>query len=152
MKEALDAESSPETLSLPTAQQSTLADVMAGATFSEEVIRDGGLPVMMMLHQHALTAFPVDAQANYQSLYEAFKNYLKNTAQWSTKDAAFVWRATSISERSTSFVLTKTWPRAGPATVSSSVAYYVRRPDETAVRSDAASSAQSQGAPLRRHL
>ena len=85
-------QSSPETLSLPTELQSTLADLMKGATFSEEVLRDGCLPVVMMLRQHALTAFAVGDQADYQPLYEAFKKYyLKNTAQWSTKDVAFVY-------------------------------------------------------------
>lgn len=85
-------QSFPETLSLPTKLQSTLADLMKGATFSEEVLRDGCLPVVMMLRQHALTAFAVGDQADYQPLYEAFKkHYLKNTTQWSTKDIAFVY-------------------------------------------------------------
>jgi len=84
--------SSPETLSLPTELQSTLADLMKGATFSEEALRDGCLPVVIMLRQHALTAFAVGDQADYLPLYEAFKKYyLKNTAQWSTKDVAFVY-------------------------------------------------------------
>lgn len=85
-------QSSAETLSLPTELQSTLANLMKGATFSEEALRDGCLPVVMMLRQHALTAFAVGDQADYQPLYEAFKKYyLKNTAQWSTKDIAFVY-------------------------------------------------------------
>ncbi len=85
-------QSSPETLGLPTELRSTLADLMKGATFSEEVLRDGCLPVVMMLRQHALTAFAVGDQADYQPLYEAFKkHYLKNSAQWSTKDVAFVY-------------------------------------------------------------
>lgn len=85
-------QSSPETLSLPAELRSTLADLMKGATFSEEILRDGCLPVVMMLRQHALTAFAVGDQADYQLLYEAFKkHYLKNTAQWSAKDIAFVF-------------------------------------------------------------
>lgn len=85
-------QSSPETLGLPTKLRSTLADLMKGATFSEEVLRGGCLPVVMMLRQHALTAFAVGDQADYQPLYEAFKkHYLKNSAQWSTKDVAFVY-------------------------------------------------------------
>lgn len=85
-------QSSPETLGLPTELRSTLADLMKGATFSEEVLRGGCLPVVMMLRQHALTAFAVGDQADYQPLYEAFKkHYLKNSAQWSTKDVAFVY-------------------------------------------------------------
>lgn len=85
-------QSSPETLGLPTKLRSTLADLMKGATFSEEVLRGGCLPVVMMLRQHALTAFAVGDQADYEPLYEAFKkHYLKNSAQWSTKDVAFVY-------------------------------------------------------------
>lgn len=85
-------QSSPETLGLPTELRSTLANLMKDATFSEEVLRDGCLPVVMMLRQHALTAFAVGDQADYQPLYEAFKkHYLKNSAQWSTKDVAFVY-------------------------------------------------------------
>lgn len=85
-------QSSPETLSLPAELQSTLADLMKEATFSEEVLRDGCLPVVMMLRQHALTAFAVGDQADYLPLYEAFKkHYLNNSAQWSTKDLAFVY-------------------------------------------------------------
>jgi exonuclease SbcC len=65
---------------------------MRGATFSEEVLREGCLPVVMMLRQHALTAFAFGDQDDYQPLYEAFKKYyLKNTTQWSTKDIAFVY-------------------------------------------------------------
>lgn len=85
-------QSSPEIVSLPRELQSILVDLMKGATFSEEVLRDTCLPVVMMLRQHALTAFAVGDQADYQPLYEAFKkHYLKNTAQWSTKDIAFVY-------------------------------------------------------------
>lgn len=85
-------QSSPETLSLPAELRVTLAGLMKGATFFEEVLRDGSLPVVVMLRQHALTAFAVGDQADYQPLYEAFKkHYLKNTAQWSTKDVAFVY-------------------------------------------------------------
>lgn len=85
-------QSSPETSSLPSELRSTLADIMKGATFSEEVLLEDCLPVVMMLRQHALTAFAVGDQADYQPLYEAFKkHYLKNTAQWSTKDVAFVY-------------------------------------------------------------
>lgn len=85
-------QSSPEALSLPSELQSTLADLIKGVTFSEEALRDGCLPVVMMLRQHALTAFAFGDQADYQPLYEAFKkHYLKNSAQWSTKDVAFVY-------------------------------------------------------------
>lgn len=85
-------QSSPETLGLPAELRSTLAELIKGATFSEEVLRGGCLPVVMMLRQHALTAFAVGDQADYQPLYEAFKrHYLKNTAQWATKDVAFVY-------------------------------------------------------------
>lgn len=85
-------QSSPETLSLPAELRATLADLMGGATFSEEVLRDGCLPVVMMLRQHSLAAFAVGDQDDYLPLYEAFKkHYLKNSAQWSTKDVAFVY-------------------------------------------------------------
>lgn len=85
-------QSSPEILGLPAELRSTLTGLMQGATFSEEVLRGDCLPVLMMLRQHALTAFAVGDQADYQPLYEAFKkHYLKNSAEWSTKDLAFVY-------------------------------------------------------------
>lgn len=85
-------QSSIETMRLPAELRSTLADLMKEATFSEEVLRDGCLPVVVMLRQHALTAFAVGDQADYLPLYEAFKkHYLKHSAQWSTKDVAFVY-------------------------------------------------------------
>lgn len=85
-------QNSPETLNLPAELRSTLANLMKGATFSEEILHSGCLPVVMMLRQHALTAFAVGDQADYQPLYEAFKKYyLKNSAEWSTKDVAFVY-------------------------------------------------------------
>lgn len=84
--------SSPETLSLPTELRLVLEGIMKGAIFSEEILRDGCPPVVMMLRQHALTAFAFGDQADYQPLYDAFKKYyLKNTVQWSTKDIAFVY-------------------------------------------------------------
>jgi exonuclease SbcC len=85
-------QSSAETLSLPAELRSTLANLMKGAEFSEEVLRDGYLPVVLMLRQHSLTAFAVGDQADYQPLYDAFKRrYVEHSAQWSTKDVAFVY-------------------------------------------------------------
>ncbi|NYT60424.1 AAA family ATPase [Alcaligenaceae bacterium] len=85
-------QSSPEAMSLPAELQSNLANLLEGATFSEESLQDGCLPVLVMLRQHALTAFAFGDQADYQPLYEAFKrHYLKSSAQWSTKDVAFVY-------------------------------------------------------------
>ncbi len=85
-------QSSPETKRLPTEIRSALADIMKEATFSEEVLQDGCLPVVVMLRQHALVAFAFGDQVDYQPLYDAFKKYyLKNTAKWSTKDVAFVY-------------------------------------------------------------
>ena len=85
-------QSSLETMRLPAELRSTLANLMKDATFSEEVLRDGCLPVVMMSRQHALTAFAVGDQVDYLPLYEAFKkHYLKNSAEWSTKDVAFVY-------------------------------------------------------------
>lgn len=85
-------QSSSEILRLPAELRSTLADLMKGATFSEEVLLGDCLPVVIMLRQHALAAFAVGDQADYQPLYEAFKkHYLKHSAQWSTKDVAFVY-------------------------------------------------------------
>lgn len=85
-------QSSPETLALPADLRSTLGDLIKGATFSEEFLHDGCLPVVMMLRQHALTAFAFGDQSDFLPLYEAFKkHYLKNSAQWSTKDVAFVY-------------------------------------------------------------
>lgn len=85
-------QNSPETLSLPEGLRSTLTSLIQGSTFSEEILQGGCLPVLMMSRQHALTAFAVGDQADYQNLYEAFKkHYLRNSAEWSTKDVAFVY-------------------------------------------------------------
>lgn len=85
-------QSSPETLGLLTRLQATLAGMMIGASFTEEVLTEGSLPVVLMQRPHALTAFALGDQEDYRPLYEAFKkHYLKHSAQWSTKDLAFVY-------------------------------------------------------------
>lgn len=85
-------QSSPETLGLLTRLQATLAGMMGGASFTEEVLTEGSLPVVLMQRPHALTAFALGDQEDYRPLYEAFKkHYLKHSAQWSTKDLAFVY-------------------------------------------------------------
>lgn len=83
---------SPETLSLLAKLHSTLAGLMAGAKFSEVALQDEGLPVVIMLHQNLLIAFAIGEQVDYLPLYEAFKkHYLRNSADWSAKDVAFVF-------------------------------------------------------------
>lgn len=85
-------QSSPETLGLLTRLQATLAGMVGGASFTEEVLTEGSLPVVLMQRPHALTAFALGDQEDYRPLYEAFKkHYLKHSAQWSTKDLAFVY-------------------------------------------------------------
>jgi exonuclease SbcC len=83
---------SPELLSLPSELRDMLSPLMAGATFVEEAFSEGRLPVLLMLRSHAVTAFAVGDEADYEPLYEAFKkHYLKRTAEWSTKDVSFVF-------------------------------------------------------------
>lgn len=85
-------QSSPETLGLLTRLQATLTGMMEGASFTEEVLTEGSLPVVLMQRPHALTAFALGDQEDYRPLYEAFKkHYLKHSVQWSTKDLAFVY-------------------------------------------------------------
>lgn len=85
-------QSSPETLELLIDLQATLAELLEGVTFTEELLSDERLPVVLMQRQHAVTAFAVGDQEDYKPLYEAFKkHYLKHSAQWSAKDIAFVY-------------------------------------------------------------
>lgn len=83
---------SPEVLRLPSELRSALTPLMAGATFTEEALRENCLPLLVMQRSHAVTAFAVGDEADYEPLYEAFKkHYLKRTAEWSTKDVSFVF-------------------------------------------------------------
>lgn len=85
-------QSSPETLELLIDLQATLADLLEGVTFTEEVLSEARVPVVLMQRPHAITAFAVGDQEDYRPLYEAFKkHYLKHSAQWSAKDLAFVY-------------------------------------------------------------
>lgn len=85
-------QSSPEATSLLSGLRATLARMMDGATFTEEALSEGRLPVLLMQREHAITAFAVGDQDDYLPLYAAFKKYyLKYSAQWSTKDLAFVY-------------------------------------------------------------
>lgn len=83
---------SPEVLSLPSELRAALSPLMAGATFTEEALREDCVPLLLMLRNHSVTAFAVGDEADYEPLYEAFKKYyLKRTSEWSTKDVAFVF-------------------------------------------------------------
>ena len=83
---------SPEALRLPSELRSTLSQLMAGATFTEEVLREDCLPLLLMLRSHAVTAFAVGSEVDYEPLYEAFKkHYIKRTSEWSQKDVSFVF-------------------------------------------------------------
>lgn len=85
-------QSSPETLELLIDLQATLAGLLEGVTFTEEVLSEARMPVVFMQRAHAITAFAVGDQEDYHPLYEAFKkHYLKHSAQWSAKDLAFVY-------------------------------------------------------------
>lgn len=83
---------SPEALSLPSELRTTLSSLIIGATFTEEAFAEDRLPVLLMLRSHAITAFAIGDEADYEPLYKAFKkHYLKRTAEWSTKDVSFVF-------------------------------------------------------------
>ncbi len=85
-------QSSPETLELLIDLQATLAGLLEGVTFTEEVFSAERVPVVLMRRPHAITAFAFGDQEDYHPLYEAFKkHYLKHSAQWSEKDLAFVY-------------------------------------------------------------
>ena len=85
-------QSSPETLSIPSELRGALMGLMKGATFSEEPLKEGCLPLVLMLREHALVAFAIGDQDDYLPQYEAFKkHYLKRSAEWSTKDLSFVY-------------------------------------------------------------
>jgi exonuclease SbcC len=83
---------SPELLSLPSELRSALSPLIAGATFTEEVLHEDCLPLLLMLQSYSVTAFAIGDEADYAPLYEAFKkHYVKRTAEWSTKDVSFVF-------------------------------------------------------------
>lgn len=85
-------QSSPERLELLVDLQATLAGLLEGVTFTEEVLNEEFIPVVLMQRQHSITAFAVGDEEDYRPLYEAFKkHYLKHSAQWSSKDLAFVY-------------------------------------------------------------
>lgn len=83
---------SPEVINLPAALRDVLSSLMTGTTFTEEVLREDCLPLLLMQRDHAVTAFAVGDEADYDPLYEAFKkHYLKRTPEWSAKDVSFVF-------------------------------------------------------------
>lgn len=83
---------SPELLGLPQELRETLAKLMVGATFTEEVVHQDCLPLLLVVRSHAVIAFAVGDEDDYQPLYEAFKkHYLKRASEWSAKDVSFVF-------------------------------------------------------------
>lgn len=83
---------SPEILNLPSELRGALSPLITEATFTEEALHEGWLPLLLMLQGHAVTAFAFGDEADYLPLYEAFKKlYLKRTSEWSTKDVSFVF-------------------------------------------------------------
>ncbi|WP_269758528.1 ABC-three component system middle component 1 [Variovorax sp. E3] len=65
---------------------------MNGAEFVEVALREERLPVLLMLRDHAVTAFAIGEEADYEPLYDAFKkHYMKRSAEWSAKDVSFVF-------------------------------------------------------------
>lgn len=85
-------QSSPEKLELLVDLKATLAGLLEGVTFTEEVLNEESIPVVLMQRQHSITAFAVGDEGDYRPLYGAFKkHYLKHSAQWSSKDLAFVY-------------------------------------------------------------
>lgn len=85
-------QSSPETLELLTDLKVTLARLLQGVSFTEEVLSEQHTPIIIMQRPHAVMAFAFGDEEDYHPLYEAFKkHYLKHTAEWSGKDLAFVY-------------------------------------------------------------
>ena len=83
---------SPELQSLPAELRSALSPLMTGATFREEAVHEGCLPLLLMLRSYSVTAFAIGDEADYEPLYQAFKKYyVKRTSEWSTKDVSFVF-------------------------------------------------------------
>ncbi|MES3021729.1 MAG: AAA family ATPase [Pseudomonadota bacterium] len=83
---------SPEILNLPSELRDTLSPIMPGATFTEVAFSADRLPMLLMLRSHAITAFAVGDEADYEPLYAAFKKlYVQRTAEWSAKDVSFVF-------------------------------------------------------------
>jgi|GEM_PF-2333515 len=85
-------QSSEAILSLPIQLRNMLLELMPSATFREEALCEGCLPLVLMLRDHAVTAFAVGGEGNYEQLYTSFKkHYLTQTMEWSTKDVSFIY-------------------------------------------------------------
>lgn len=83
---------SPEALRLPADLRTALKSAIPTAELVEVAVHDECLPLVLMLRSHAVIAFAVGDQDDYYKLYEAFKkHYLKYSAEWSTKDVAFIF-------------------------------------------------------------
>lgn len=81
-----------EALSLPASLRGVLSNQVTDGKFAEELLHPDCAPVLFMLSGHAVTAFAVGLQADYELLYPAFKKrYLKQSTEWSTKDVSFVF-------------------------------------------------------------
>lgn len=83
---------SPETMNIPSLLREVLSKQLSEATFTEELLHEERLPVLLMLRGHAVTVFAIGDEADYEGFYEAFKKYyMKRSAEWSTKDISFVF-------------------------------------------------------------
>lgn len=81
-----------EALSLPANLRGVLSGQVKDGKFVEEPLHPDCAPVLVMLSGHAVTAFAVGQQTDYDLLYPAFKkHYLRQSAEWSTKEVSFVF-------------------------------------------------------------
>lgn len=83
---------SDELNALPAALKAVLNDAMSNVDLSEVQLVENCPPVVLMQRGHALEAFAFGSEAEYLSLYTAFKkHFMAQGASWATKDVSFIY-------------------------------------------------------------
>lgn len=89
---------------LPAFLRATLAEMMPAATFSESHVAEGHPPLVVMLRGHAVDAFAIGDEQDYEPLYAGFKkHYLAQGSEWTSKEISFVFCLPSGSPAEESF-------------------------------------------------
>lgn len=83
---------SAELNALPAALKAALDDAMSNVDLSEVQLVENCPPMVLMQRGHALEAFAFGSEADYVSLYTAFKkHFMAQGASWATKDVSFIY-------------------------------------------------------------
>ncbi len=83
---------SAELIALPAALKAALDDAMSNVVLSEVQLVENCPPLVLMQRGHALEAFAFGSEADYATLYAAFKkHFMAQGASWATKDVSFIY-------------------------------------------------------------